>query len=174
MNVDTKIFNYRILLWLVKRMLFILNLLTFTIRLIPFRAFSSIIYSRHSLSGEKWNSKLSKERGSLVLEFDGYALCNQIHNAVGSWCKMSIPDFFAGKTIFLTGATGSVGSVFLEKLLRSCKGVKKVYLLIRPKNGILAQERIRRFLQLPVSVLFQSNLIRFFIYFLHLKYLYCC
>jgi len=66
---------------------------------------------------------------------------------------MSIPDYFDGKTIFLTGATGSVGSVFLEKLLRSCKGLTKVYLLIRPKNGISALERIKVFLQLPVSIL---------------------
>jgi alcohol-forming fatty acyl-CoA reductase len=65
---------------------------------------------------------------------------------------MSIPEYFAGQTIFLTGATGSVGSVFLEKLLRACKGVRKVFLLIRTKNGIPPQERINAFLQLPVSI----------------------
>lgn len=88
---------------------------------------------------------------------------NQNHYVVGSCHKMSIPEFFAGKTIFLTGATGSVGSVFLEKLLRSCNGVQKVYLLIRPKNGISAPERIKIFLQLPVSIYFMKILTSIFI-----------
>lgn len=33
-------------------------------------------------------------------------------------CDSPITEFFAGKTIFLTGPTGFLGHLFLEKLLR--------------------------------------------------------
>lgn len=44
----------------------------------------------------------------------------------------SIADFYAGRSIFITGATGFMGKVLVEKLLRSCPGVKCLYLLMRP------------------------------------------
>ena len=48
---------------------------------------------------------------------------------------MSIQDYFAGKTVLLTGATGLVGRVLLEKILRDLPDVHRVYVLIRPKAG---------------------------------------
>ncbi|KAK0070593.1 hypothetical protein PV326_002326, partial [Microctonus aethiopoides] len=46
--------------------------------------------------------------------------------------KSEIQEFFVGQSIFLTGSTGFLGKCFVEKLLRSCPGIKKLYLLIRP------------------------------------------
>ena len=40
-------------------------------------------------------------------------------------------DSFAGKSIFITGVTGFVGKVLLEKVLRSVPTVERIYLLIR-------------------------------------------
>ena len=37
--------------------------------------------------------------------------------------------------VWAAGATGFVGSVVLEQLLRLCPLIKRVYLLIRDKNG---------------------------------------
>ncbi|XP_046651701.1 putative fatty acyl-CoA reductase CG5065 isoform X2 [Daphnia pulicaria] len=48
--------------------------------------------------------------------------------------KVSIQDFYVGRSIFITGATGFMGKVLVEKLLRSCPGIDRVYLLIRPKT----------------------------------------
>jgi len=79
-----------------------------------------------------------------------------------SAANMSIAEYFTGQTIFLTGATGTVGSVFLEKLLRACNGVKKVFLLVRTKNGVAASERIHEFLQLPVSLKLTTSLLKFY------------
>jgi nucleoside-diphosphate-sugar epimerase len=45
----------------------------------------------------------------------------------------SIADFFAGKTILLSGATGFLARALTEKLLRSTPDVERIYLLIR--NG---------------------------------------
>ena len=48
-----------------------------------------------------------------------------------------IAAFFNDKSVFITGATGFMGKVLVEKLLR-CTNVRKIYLLIRPKKGNLA------------------------------------
>lgn len=63
----------------------------------------------------------------------------------------SVSDFYIGKTVFITGGTGFMGKVLLEKLLRSCPGVSKIYLLIRSRKGQNAQERLQQLLCSPVS-----------------------
>ncbi|XP_034665874.1 fatty acyl-CoA reductase wat-like [Drosophila subobscura] len=57
--------------------------------------------------------------------------------------------YFAHKTVFLTGGTGFLGKVVVEKLLRSSE-VKRIYILIRPKRGVEIQERIIVWSQDPV------------------------
>ncbi|XP_037730807.1 fatty acyl-CoA reductase wat-like [Drosophila subpulchrella] len=42
--------------------------------------------------------------------------------------------FYKDKTVFLTGGTGLLGKVIIEKLLRSTD-VKRIYILVRPKRG---------------------------------------
>lgn len=53
-----------------------------------------------------------------------------------------IQEFYRDATIFLTGGTGFMGKVLVEKLLRSCPHIKHVYLLIRPKKGKEVHERL--------------------------------
>ncbi|XP_037039618.1 putative fatty acyl-CoA reductase CG5065 [Bradysia coprophila] len=53
----------------------------------------------------------------------------------------SIPEWFAGKNILITGATGFMGKVLVEKLLRDCPDVAQLYLLIRPKRGVEPAQR---------------------------------
>lgn len=55
---------------------------------------------------------------------------------------VSIPEYYAGKNVLLTGSTGFMGKVLLEKLLRSCPKVKAVYVLVRHKAGKTSQERV--------------------------------
>nr|XP_014092579.2 putative fatty acyl-CoA reductase CG5065 [Bactrocera oleae] len=50
--------------------------------------------------------------------------------------KSEVAQWYAGKSILITGATGFMGKVLVEKLLRSCPDVKKIYLLIRSKKGV--------------------------------------
>ncbi|XP_043486959.1 fatty acyl-CoA reductase wat-like [Polistes fuscatus] len=47
----------------------------------------------------------------------------------------SIEEFYNGQNIFITGGTGFMGKLLIEKLLRSCPGIKCIYILIRPKKG---------------------------------------
>lgn len=65
----------------------------------------------------------------------------------------SVADFYAGKTLMITGSTGFIGKVMLEKLLRCCPNIKKVFLLIRPKSGQKAAARID---EIVTSMLFDK------------------
>ncbi|XP_036773958.2 fatty acyl-CoA reductase 1 isoform X2 [Manis pentadactyla] len=55
---------------------------------------------------------------------------------------VSIPEYYEGKNVLLTGVTGFLGKVLLEKLLRSCPKVNSVYVLVRQKAGQTPQERV--------------------------------
>ena len=57
---------------------------------------------------------------------------------------MNIKGFFKGKTIFLTGTTGFVGKVVLEKFIRSLPDFKKIYVMVRPKKSVSVQERLEK------------------------------
>ncbi|XP_012580990.1 PREDICTED: fatty acyl-CoA reductase 1 isoform X6 [Condylura cristata] len=59
---------------------------------------------------------------------------------------VSIPEYYEGKNVLLTGATGFLGKVLLEKLLRSCPKVNSVYVLVRQKSGQTPQERVEEVL----------------------------
>ncbi len=44
---------------------------------------------------------------------------------------MEIKEFYKDKTIFITGTTGFVGKVVLEKILRSLANFKKIFVMVR-------------------------------------------
>jgi fatty acyl-CoA reductase len=53
----------------------------------------------------------------------------------------SIPQFYNGKSVFITGGTGFLGKVLIEKLLRSCPGIENIYLLVRTHKDKNIEER---------------------------------
>jgi alcohol-forming fatty acyl-CoA reductase len=57
----------------------------------------------------------------------------------------------------LTGATGFVGKVLVEKLLRSCPEVKAVYCLMRAKRNEDAKTRFSKFVKNQVMNNFILN-----------------
>ncbi|CAJ2654632.1 unnamed protein product [Trifolium pratense] len=62
-------------------------------------------------------------------------------------------DFLKGKTILVTGATGFLAKVFVEKILRIQPEIQKMYLLLRASNTELAEKRLQ-------NEVFESDLFR--------------
>lgn len=52
-----------------------------------------------------------------------------------------IADWFRHQVVFVTGSTGFMGKVLVEKLLRDCPEIEKCYLLMRTKRGIEPEQR---------------------------------
>lgn len=65
--------------------------------------------------------------------------------------RSKIAEWYDGKSIFLTGGSGFMGKVMLEKLLYSCDGIKTIYILLRSKRGRTPQQRIDDMWKLPVT-----------------------
>jgi len=65
-----------------------------------------------------------------------------------------IPRWYAGQKIFVTGATGFMGKILVEKLLRCCPDVSTIYIIIRNKKGRTATQRLEDFLNCPVGIFF--------------------
>lgn len=62
-----------------------------------------------------------------------------------------VADMLAGRAILITGGTGFLGKVLLEKILRTCSDVDTIYLLIRAKKGKESCQRVEELFASPVS-----------------------
>ena len=47
-----------------------------------------------------------------------------------------ISSFYQGKSILIVGATGGLGKVILEKILRTFPNVKNIYITVRDKKNV--------------------------------------
>lgn len=66
-----------------------------------------------------------------------------------------VQSYYKGKTIFITGASGFMGKVLVEKLLYSCSELKEILVLVRPKKGKVPESRLEDMFKLPVSINFK-------------------
>ncbi|XP_060662209.1 fatty acyl-CoA reductase 1 [Drosophila nasuta] len=57
-----------------------------------------------------------------------------------------VDGFYEGCEIFVTGGSGVVGKALIEKLLRSCN-VKRIYVLLRTKKQLSAEQRLDKLRQ---------------------------
>ncbi|XP_022605021.1 fatty acyl-CoA reductase 1-like isoform X1 [Seriola dumerili] len=73
---------------------------------------------------------------------DGTTRPSDICSGTAGSSMASIAEYYAGKSVLITGATGFMGKVLVEKLLRSCPEVKALYILVRPKAGQSMQQRV--------------------------------
>jgi len=64
--------------------------------------------------------------------------------------RKTISGWLEGKEVLVTGATGFVGKVLVEKILRCFPKVGKLYLLIRPQKGKQGTERWAALLKNPL------------------------
>lgn len=57
-----------------------------------------------------------------------------------------VSRFYKDAVIFITGGTGFLGKVLVEKLLRTFV-IKRIYLLVRVKNNLTVNERLVQFFE---------------------------
>ena len=61
--------------------------------------------------------------------------------------KLQVLKFYEGKKVLLTGCTGFIGKVMLEKFLRSVPKIGTIYLLVREKRNKSKNARVQEILQ---------------------------
>lgn len=61
-----------------------------------------------------------------------------------------VADIFKDTSVLVSGGTGFMGKVLVEKLLRSCPEIKNIYLLIREKKGKNLQQRLEEIFNDPL------------------------
>ncbi len=60
--------------------------------------------------------------------------------------SLGVREFFRGKNVFISGATGFLGKVVLHKVLTTVPDVGDIRVLIRAKNGASPEERLKHIL----------------------------
>ena len=76
---------------------------------------------------------------------------SSVARGTAAQAQPDIPEFFRGRTVLVTGATGFMGKVLVEKLLRSCPDIDTIYALIRHKRGKSPADRLVEYLASQVS-----------------------
>ncbi|XP_025160232.1 putative fatty acyl-CoA reductase CG5065 isoform X2 [Harpegnathos saltator] len=56
--------------------------------------------------------------------------------------KTPVQQFYTGQSIFITGGSGFLGKILIQKLLRSCTDITTIYILIRPKRENNIEDRL--------------------------------
>jgi fatty acyl-CoA reductase len=62
-----------------------------------------------------------------------------------------VADTLTGRAVLITGGTGFIGKVLIEKILRTCSDVATIYVLIRAKKGKQPCQRVEELFASPVS-----------------------
>jgi len=57
---------------------------------------------------------------------------------------LGVRDYYSGKTILMTGGTGYIGKIIIEKMIRSIPNIKRIYVMVRSKKDMTGQERIQK------------------------------
>ncbi|EFN84876.1 Fatty acyl-CoA reductase 1 [Harpegnathos saltator] len=63
-----------------------------------------------------------------------------------------VQEFYNGQSVFITGGTGFMGKLLIEKLLRDCPGIASIYLLVRPKKGKDVHQRTEEIFDDPLFI----------------------
>nr|AHA15849.1 male sterility protein 2 [Petunia x hybrida] len=109
---------------------------------------SSVITERSSVNGSDNGKAFMEAAGSMVLTPNGSTQADikvkdlvpyERHDDDG----IGITKFLRGKAFLITGATGFLGKVLIEKILRTAPDVNKIFILIKAKNKEVAMQRLK-------------------------------
>ncbi|KAM3341392.1 fatty acyl-CoA reductase 2, chloroplastic-like [Capsicum galapagoense] len=74
---------------------------------------------------------------AIIMENEKEIISQKSNNGIG------IIEFFEGKNILVTGATGFLAKALIEKMLRTIPKINKIYILIRAKDKEAAFDRLK-------------------------------
>lgn len=106
----------------------------------PFFEIQKLIYNRLPYRFYKMVTGLNN--------FHGYINTNVSDNTEDP-VPTPIQNFYKDTAIFITGSTGFIGQLLLEKLLRSCPAISTIYILVRNKKGKNVQSRVDEIFEGP-------------------------
>nr|CAD7569608.1 unnamed protein product [Timema californicum] len=89
-----------------------------------------------------WEARLKPKLGALWDNFSSMISAMAVEEIHLERC---VPEIFQGQSVLVTGATGFMGKVLVEKLLRSCSDIKHIYLLMRAKQKQELEDRFKEF-----------------------------
>jgi len=76
---------------------------------------------------------------------------------------MLISKFYAGRSLFITGGSGFIGKQVIEKLLRSCSDIDRIYVLMRAKKEQSPRQRLQKMLSSAVCLALCINFMQWHI-----------
>ena len=68
-----------------------------------------------------------------------------------------IGQFYRNRSVLVTGGTGFLGKSLIEKLLRSCPDIDKIFVLLRTNSGDKVEDRIQEIVNTPVPELMKLD-----------------
>ncbi|KAG5876416.1 hypothetical protein JTB14_032617 [Gonioctena quinquepunctata] len=109
----------------------------------PMGKYLRVCYDLKSKKG----SMTGKLNNSKEIDIMNQAQCINDYEFEQNMKLTPIQEFYKDTNVFITGASGFLGSVLLEKLLRSCPNISTIYILVRDKKGNNMETRIDKLLR---------------------------
>lgn len=107
------------------------------------------IYINHQLKNVE--KAKEEEDSDLFLDPEQYPQQQPPQPDLSENSQLLLHEFYSnGRSVFITGGTGFVGKVLVEKLLYQFPNIGTVYLLLRPKAGQLIRKRVSELIESPV------------------------
>ncbi|KAL1554557.1 Fatty acyl-CoA reductase 2 [Salvia divinorum] len=100
----------------------------------------------HAIKSTGISSVLTETSSALISQDHGPALMETgslVLSPNGKDEGIGIVKFLRGKTFLITGATGFLGKVLIEKMLRTAPDVHKIFVLIKAKSKEAGAERLK-------------------------------
>ncbi|KAL3690022.1 hypothetical protein R1sor_016331 [Riccia sorocarpa] len=72
-----------------------------------------------------------------------YRAASEVSAERGNDTPLEIRKFLKDKSILITGATGFLGKILVEKILRVQPDIKQLYLLVQPRGGLSPEQRVQ-------------------------------
>ena len=81
----------------------------------------------------KINIKALENKSSFLESFHSSFLFRRLRKIISSMGK--ICEFFSGKNVLVTGATGFCGKILVAKLIKDFEKIGKIFIIVRQKKN---------------------------------------